>query len=177
MSAVLVRPEKSGKIPLLGHFSALKDPRQRAKVMFPLPEIMLLVLAATIAGAGDLVEVHEWSLEHLEFLRSCLPFRDDIPSHGTLADVLNAFDQELFKTCFMGWVEDLRDSDPDVIAIDGKTSRRTHDRGRDRKPLHLVSAGRAASGWCSVSRQPKRSPMKPPLFRSCWIACISKVPS
>jgi predicted transposase YbfD/YdcC len=146
MSQHLSKPETSSKIPLLGHFSKLGDPRQSGKVVFPLPEIMLLVLAATIAGADDLVEVHEWGLEHLDFLRSCLPFRDDIPSHDTLADVLNALDQELFKTCFMDWVEDLRDSDPDVIAIDGKTSRRTHDRSKDRKPLHLVSA------WASRQR-------------------------
>jgi predicted transposase YbfD/YdcC len=146
MSQVLAKPEKAAKIPLLGHFSKLDDPRQSAKVVFPLPEIMLLVLAATIAGADDLVEVHEWGLEHLDFLRTCLPFRDDIPSHDTLADVINALDPELFKTCFMDWVDDLRDSDPDVIAIDGKTSRRTHDRGRDRKPLHLVSA------WASRQR-------------------------
>jgi predicted transposase YbfD/YdcC len=146
VSRSLAKPEISSKIPLLGHFSRLEDPRQSTKVVFPLPEIMLLVLAATIAGADDLVEVHEWGLEHLDFLRSCLPFRDDIPSHDTLADVLNALDQELFKICFMNWVEDLRDSDPDVIAIDGKTSRRTHDRGRERKPLHLVSA------WASRQR-------------------------
>ena len=146
MSQYLAKLEKSGKIPLLGHFSKLEDPRQGAKVVFPLSEIMLLVLAATIAGADDLVEVHEWGLEHLDFLRTCLPFRDDIPSHDTLADVLNALDPELFKTCFMDWVEELRDSDPDIIAIDGKTSRRTHDRGKDRKPLHLVSA------WASRQR-------------------------
>jgi predicted transposase YbfD/YdcC len=146
MSRSLAKPENTSKIPLLGHFAKLEDPRQSSKVVFPLPEIMLLVLAATIAGADDLVEVHEWGLEHLDFLRSCLPFRDDIPSHDTLADVLNALDQELFKTCFMDWVEELHDSEPDVIAIDGKTSRRTHDRGRDRKPLHLVSA------WASRQR-------------------------
>jgi predicted transposase YbfD/YdcC len=146
MSRSLAQSDKTSKIPLLCHFSKLADPRQSAKVVFPLPEIMLLVLAATIAGADDLVEVHEWGLEHLDFLRTCLPFRDDIPSHDTLADVLNALDQELFKTCFMDWVEGLRDSDPDVIAIDGKTSRRTHDRGKERKPLHLVSA------WASRQR-------------------------
>jgi predicted transposase YbfD/YdcC len=146
MSVMLVQPEPSPKIPLLGHFAKLEDPRQSAKVVFPLSEIMLLVLAATIAGADDLVEVHEWGLEHLDFLRSCLPFRDDIPSHDTLADVLNALDPELFKSCFMDWVESLRDDNPDIIAIDGKTSRRTHDRGRDRKPLHLVSA------WASRQR-------------------------
>jgi predicted transposase YbfD/YdcC len=140
MPATLARPGKPAKLPLLGHFAALKDPRQSAKVMFPLSEIMLLVLSATIAGADDLVEVREWGLQNLTFLRTILPFRDDIPSHDTLADVLNALDPDLFKACFMDWVEGLRDGDPDIIAVDGKTSRRTHDRSRERKPLHLVSA-------------------------------------
>ena len=152
MPAVVLQPAKPTasvrQMALIEHFAKLKDPRQSAKVVFPLPEIMLLALAATIAGADDLVEVHDWGLEHLDFLRTFLPFRDEIPSHDTLNDVLNALDPELFKTCFMNWVESLRDTapsvsgprEPHVIAIDGKTSRRTHDRSRGRNPLHLVSA-------------------------------------
>ena len=113
--------------------------------MFPLPEIMLLVLSATIAGCDDLVEVCEWGRERLDFLCRYLLFRDDIPSHDTLTDVVNALrrgkaaaeDPELFKSCFMDWVACLRDGDPtvpeargpEVIAVDGKTSRRTHDKG------------------------------------------------
>ena len=54
--------------------------------------------------------------------------------------MINGLDAELFKTCFTNWVETLRDSAPDIIAIDGKTSRRTHARRQGREPLHLVSA-------------------------------------
>jgi len=74
MSQSTAKAGKPARIPPLGHFSMLEDPRQSAKVVFPLPEIMLLVPAATIAGADNLVEVHEWDLEHLDFLRACLPF-------------------------------------------------------------------------------------------------------
>src|ERR1700692_2410193 len=56
-------------VPLLHHFAALSDPRQHAKVLYPLPEILLLVLAATIAGADDFVETTLWGAEHLAFLR------------------------------------------------------------------------------------------------------------
>ena len=140
MSASRLQHEKPAKIPLLVHFSSLPDPRQSAKIMYPLEEIVLLMVSATIAGADDLVEVREWGLQHLDFLRNYLPFRDDVPSHDTLADVLNAVDPALFEQCFCDWVADLQRDDPDIIAVDGKTSRRTHDRGRDRKPLHLVSA-------------------------------------
>lgn len=128
------------KIALLDHFSALKDPRQAWKVVYPLPEILLLTLAATLAGADDFVEIEEWGNEHLAFLRTFLAFEDGIPSHDALNDLVNALDPELFKACFTSWVATLQDADPDVIAIDGKTSRRTHARGKGREPLHLVSA-------------------------------------
>ena len=58
---------------LLDRFAALTDPRQVAKVLFPLPEILLLVLAATLAGADDFVEVQAWGEERLTFLRRFLP--------------------------------------------------------------------------------------------------------
>ncbi len=125
---------------LLDHFSALKDPRQSAKVVYPLPEVLLLVLSATLAGADDFVETVLWGEEHLTFLRRFYPYERGIPSHDTLCDVFAALDPELFKACFLAWIDDLRDSDPEIIAIDGKTSRRSHDRGKGRNPLHLVSA-------------------------------------
>jgi predicted transposase YbfD/YdcC len=125
---------------LIEHFSALKDPRQAWKVVYPLPEIMLLVLCATLAGAEDFVEARLWGVKNLAFLRRFLPFKDGLPSHDTLNDVINALDPALFKTCFVAWVEGLRDAEPDMVAIDGKTSRRTHNRRKGREPLHLVSA-------------------------------------
>jgi predicted transposase YbfD/YdcC len=125
---------------LLTHFAALKDPRQRAKVLYPLTEILLLALAATIAGADDFVEVTVWGEQNLAFLRRFHPYETGIPSHDTLCDVFAAIDPELFGTCFQAWIKDLRDGIPELIAIDGKTSRRSHDRAKGRKPLHMVSA-------------------------------------
>jgi len=127
-------------VPLLDHFAALRDPRQHAKVLYPLPEILLLVLSATLAGADDFVETTLWGTEHLTFLRRFYRYANGIPSHDTLCDVFAALDPELFKACFLAWVGGLRDDDPDIIAIDGKTSRRSHDRRKGRNPLHLVSA-------------------------------------
>jgi predicted transposase YbfD/YdcC len=132
--------EEASKRSLIDHFSALKDPRQAWKVIYPLPEIMLLVLCATLAGAEDFVEARLWGVKNLDFLRRFLPFKDGLPSHDTLNDVINALDPALFKTCFVTWVEGLRATEPDLVAIDGKTSRRTHNRAKGREPLHLVSA-------------------------------------
>jgi predicted transposase YbfD/YdcC len=135
---------------LIEHFAALEDPRQSWKVLYPLPEILLLVLCGTLAGAEDFVEIRRWGQMHQDFLRRLLPFQAGIPSHDTLNDVLNALDGALFAQCFTTWVDSLRDpassTAPEIVAIDGKTSRRTHDRSRDRSPLHLVSA------WASSQR-------------------------
>jgi predicted transposase YbfD/YdcC len=125
---------------LLDHLATLDDPRQTAKVLYPLPEILLLLLSATLAGADDCVEIELWGKEQLAFLRRFLPYKHGIPSHDTLGEVISALDPALFKTCFVSWVEGLREAEPDLIAIDGKTSRRTHARGKGREPLHLVSA-------------------------------------
>lgn len=136
---------------LIEQFAALQDPRQSWKVLFPLPEILLLVLCGTLAGAEDFVEIRRWGQMHQEFLRRLRPFKAGIPSHDTLNDVINAIDGALFAQCFTAWVEGLRDpapacTAPEIIAIDGKSSRRTHDRRRDRGPLHMVSA------WASSQR-------------------------
>jgi predicted transposase YbfD/YdcC len=136
---------------LIEHFAALRDPRQSWKVLFPLPEVLLVVLCGTLAGAEDFVEISRWGQMHQDFLRRLLPFEAGVPSHDTLNDVINAIDGGLFAQCFTAWVEGLREptpasAAPEIVAIDGKTSRRTHDRGKDRGPLHLVSA------WASSQR-------------------------
>ena len=131
----------SPRIPsLLDHFSALKDPREPWRVIYPLPEIMLLVLCATLTGMEDFVEIKLWGEQRIGFLRRFLSYDRGIPSHDTLNDVMNALDPGLFKACFTAWVEGLRETEPDTIAIDGKTSRRAHARSKGREPLHLVSA-------------------------------------
>jgi len=131
---------------LLDRFAALEDPRQRGKVLYPLPENLLLLLCATLAGADDLVEIELWGEEHLAFLRRFSPYGRGIPSHDTLGCVLAALDPERFKSCFTSWAEGLREAEPDLVAIDGTTSRRTHAMGKGREPLHLVSA------WASRQR-------------------------
>jgi len=132
-------------LPFLAHFAALQDPRQTAKVLYPLPELLLLLLCGTVAGADDFVELALWGGEHLPFLRRFLPFARGIPSHDTLCEVVAALDPALFKTCFANWVERLRDPGPETIAIDGKTSRRSHARSRGRGPLVRVTFDSAES--------------------------------
>ncbi|MGA8044125.1 MAG: ISAs1 family transposase [Terracidiphilus sp.] len=139
-------------ISFLDHFAALRDPRQHWKVVYPLAEVLLVVLCGTLSGAEDFVEIRRWGRLHLDFLRRFLSFARGIPSHDTLNDIVNAIDGASFATCFTEWVASLEatppaaDPGPEVVAIDGKTSRRTHDRAQERNPLHLVSA------WASRQR-------------------------
>ena len=135
---------EAAKRSLIEHFSALEDPRQAWKVIYPLPEIMLLILCATLAAAEDFVEIRRWGREKLPFLRTMLPFAHGIPSHDTLNDVMNALDPALFSECFVAWVESLREAAPDIVAVDGKSSRRARRGGAH--PLHVVSA------WASRQR-------------------------
>jgi hypothetical protein len=111
---------------ILTHFATLNDPRQSAKVLYPLTEILLLGLAATIAGADDFVEVTLWVEQHQAFLRRFFPYALGIPSHDTMCDVFAAIDPDRFRVCFQDWVKDLHDGAPELIAIVGKTSRRSH---------------------------------------------------
>ena len=98
---------------LLDHFAALDDPRQQAKVLYPLPEIMLLLLCATLAGADDFVEIALWGRQNLAFLQRFCPYAHGIASHDTLGAVIGALDPALFKACFTSWVEGLGESEPD----------------------------------------------------------------
>jgi predicted transposase YbfD/YdcC len=115
-------------------------------VVYPLPEVVLLLLCGTLSGMEDFTEINLWGRERLDFLRRFLPFERGVPSHDVLNDIVNAMDPKVFQDCFTSWVETLRDSDPEIVAIDGKTSRRTHARSKGREPLHMVSA------WASRQR-------------------------
>jgi predicted transposase YbfD/YdcC len=130
----------------MDHFSAVEDPREGWRVLYPLREILLLVLCATLSGMEDFVDIKMWGDQRLAFLRRFYPYERGVPSHDTLNDMINAIDPDTFKACFMAWVADLREDTPDLIAIDGKTSRRSHDRAKGRAPLHMVSA------WASRQR-------------------------
>ena len=118
---------------LLDYFSALEDPRQSWKVVYPLEEVLLIVLSAVMAGADDFVEIGLWAKNKLGFLRRFLPFSSGVPSHDTLNDVMNALPNDLFVESFTAWVEALRQGDRNIVAIDGKTSRRAYGRIETRR--------------------------------------------
>ena len=125
---------------LLDHFAAIEDDRQPWRVAHPLPEVLLLVVCATIAACDDFEDIADWGEAHLCFLRRFLPYHHGVPGARWLAILMNRLDPELFSDCFLAWVRAMHPDAPALVAVDGKTSRRSYDRGRGRAPLHLVSA-------------------------------------
>jgi predicted transposase YbfD/YdcC len=121
-------------------FEAVEDPRQRGKVVYPLDELMLVVLSGCLAGANNFVEMAGWARLNLEVLRQIRPFARGVPSHDTLNDVVNALDPGTFEECFLEWIAAIRPEAPDLIAIDGKTSRRSGHARTGQRPLHTLSA-------------------------------------
>ena len=123
----------------LNHFKDMPDPRQRGKVMYPLDEVLLLALLAVLAGAESFVDIARFGRMKLEFLRRFRPFLDGTPSHDHLGDIFAALDAEHFQRCFVGWVASLIGVPKGVVAIDGKTVRRSGGKaGKD--AIHMVSA-------------------------------------
>ena len=124
----------------LDHFNDLPDPRQRGKVTYPLNEVLLLCLLAVLAGAEAMTDIARFGEKKLDLLRRFLPFRDGTPAHDHLGDILATLDAEKFQQCFVAWVAALIGMPADVIAIDGKTSRRAYQSKGAKAPIHMVSA-------------------------------------
>jgi len=123
----------------LNHFNDLPDPRQRGKVMYPLEEVLLLALLAVLAGAESFVEIARFGEKKLDLLRRFRPFRDGTPSHDHLGDIFAALDAEQFQRCFVAWVAALTGVPVGVVAIDGKTVRRSGGKA-GKGAIHMVSA-------------------------------------
>jgi len=132
--------EKSRLRALLDHFSRIEDPRDPRRVAHPLAEVLLLVVCGTIADCDDYEAIAAWGAAHLGFLRRYLPFHHGVPGGRWLTLLMNRVNPALFSACFTAWVRETWPFRPELVAIDGKTSRRSHDRSQGKEPLHLVSA-------------------------------------
>jgi predicted transposase YbfD/YdcC len=130
----------------LEHFEDLADPRQAGKVWYPLDEVLLLALVATLAGAESWVEIAEFGKKKIDFLRRFAAFGNGTPSHDQLGDLFATLDAERFQACFIAWTSALTGIDGDIIAIDGKTLRRSYQQGGAKAPIHMISA------WSSGQR-------------------------
>jgi predicted transposase YbfD/YdcC len=153
---------------LLEHFSSIEDPREPWRVAHPLPEVLLLVVCGTIADCDDYEMIAAWGEQHLKFLRRFSPYHHGVPGARWLTLLMNRIDPALFSACFTAWVREVWPDRPELVAIDGKTSRRSHNRAAGTAPLHLVSAfataGRLVLGQEAVDDKSNETRAIPPLI-------------
>src|ERR1700676_319989 len=127
-------------IVFLDHFKELPDPRQRGKITYPLGEVLLLCLLAVLGGAETFADIARFGEKKIDLLRRFRAFRDGTPSHDHLGDIFATLDAQAFQRCFVSWVAALTGVPAEVIAIDGKTLRRSYQKKGAKAPIHMVSA-------------------------------------
>lgn len=124
----------------LRHFKDMPDPRQPGKVIYPLDEVLLLCLLAVLGGAETFTDIARFGEKKIGLLRRFRPFRDGTPAHDHLGDIFATLDAKEFQRCFVAWVVALTGVPAEVIAIDGKTLRRSYQKKGAKGPIHMVSA-------------------------------------
>src|SRR5665213_582707 len=131
-------PALGEAVVFLSYFDDLPDTRQAGKVMYPLDEVLLLCLLAVLAGAETITDIARFGEKKLDLLRRLRPFAAGTPSHDHLGDILATLDAEQFQRCFVAWTASLIGVPEGVVAIDGKTSRRSKSAAK--AAIHMVSA-------------------------------------
>src|SRR5579862_2399162 len=131
---------------VIGYFDELEDPRSTINLLHPLVSVVVIAMMAVLAGAGGPTAIARWAVLKEEFLVKVLTLPHGIPRKDVFRRVLAALKPGAFQACFANWLQSLRAKaaeatgvDKPVLAVDGKTARRSHDRSKELGALHAVS--------------------------------------
>lgn len=129
------------------HFAALEDPRIDRTKKHHLRDILVIAICAVICGADGWVAVEAFGYAKFDWLATFLELPNGIPSHDTFGRLFGALNPEPFERCFFNWIAAVSQrTKGQVIPIDGKQLRRSHDRKNGKAAIHLVSAWSSANG-------------------------------
>ena len=132
-------------ISIMEHFSSVSDPRILLKTSHKLNEIITITLCAVIAGADDWVEIADFGEAKEEWFKTFMDLPAGIPSHDTFGRVFSLINPREFEKSFAQWIQTFT-REPGIVAIDGKTVRRSHDRANALSAIHMVNAWAVESG-------------------------------
>ena len=138
--------EEEKALDLATIFAAVEDPRIERTKLHRLVDILMIAVCGVICGAEGWVEIEEFGKAKEAWFGSWLALPNGIPSHDTFGRVFARIDPKQFEACFLHWVQSVSEEIKGVMAVDGKTLRRSHNRADGKKALHLVSA------WASENR-------------------------
>lgn len=135
------------EISLIQYFSKIDDPRVAYLVEHKLIDIITIAVCAVIAGADNWVEVEQFGQEKQDWFGQFLELAHGIPSHDTFDRVFGRINPEQFQQCFLEWIQAVQvKTQGQVVPIDGKKVRRSHDKSNGQAAIHMVSA------WASENR-------------------------
>lgn len=137
------------------HFENMDDPRADGNLRHKLSDIVTIAILAVICGADHWNQIEQFGKSKIDWLSTFLELPHGIPSHDTFNRLFAALDPDQFRAGFISWINSISKVIPsEIIAIDGKQNRRTHDKKLGRKAIHMVSARyrKSASSWSNQSR-------------------------
>lgn len=135
------------KLTIAEHFQNIKDPRVERTKAHKLIDIITIAICATICGAEGWVDIENYGQAKYNWLQTFLELPNGIPSHDTFGRVLARIEPEQFQSCFLNWIKSIEKvTEKEVVAIDGKTLRRSYDRKSKQSAIHMVSAWASSSG-------------------------------
>ena len=180
---------------LAQYFHTIEGPRCGGKVEHRLRDILVIAVCSVIACADSWDDIALYGRSKLAWLRTFLELPNGIPSHDTFRRVFMLIDPDAFEAGFTAWVGSLTAGfERELVAIDGKTLRRSFNRGREQSPLHVVSAWAelakvplaqrveyrrrgASRAWCWASAASMASPTRSRPCPSCWTSSRCRTPS